>query len=470
MSSSVLPTAQTALSASPEPPAPPRRPDPGDIATLRAGLAGSLVLPGEPGWEAASAPWNVAVAERPNAVLVAANAGDVVAGVRLAVARGVKVAVTGPGRGASATLASTLRVRTDRLQRIEVDRAARTARVGAGVSWGALQAALDGTGLTGPVGSSPSVSVVGLLLQGGYSWFSRQVGAAAGSLRAAEVVAADGSIRWIDDGVDPEAMSALRGGGGGFAAVTEVLLDLIEAPNLAGGRLMLPIEAAPAVLAAYAAATRTAPPEITLWCSALRFPPLPELPEPLRGKAFVAVDAVSTAGLDALEFALDGVRAAGPVVHDTLDVRTASGIPAICEEPVAPTPTVQRGFTLADLPDDAVAAFTAAVTQPGPHLAIQLRHTGGGPVLRDGLGTAVADGYVVNALAVAPTPAAQEAARQANQRLAVALAPWRGGRPLPSFVDPVDGLAAAYDGEQRARLDAVARRWDPEGTFVRSLA
>ena len=60
--------------------------------------------------------------------------------------------------------------------------------VGAGVRWGTLQAKLEGTGLTGMIGSNPDVSVVGFTLQGGYSWFTRAYGMGSDSLRAAEIV------------------------------------------------------------------------------------------------------------------------------------------------------------------------------------------------------------------------------------------------------------------------------------------
>ncbi len=436
---------------------------------LRARITGPLHLPGDPGFEPAAMPWNVSVAARPLAVVEAADAADVQAAVSHAARHGIRIAMLGPGHGASDTLEGALLVRTARLDRLEITPEARTAIVGAGVSWGALQSALDGTGLTALVGSSPSVSVVGLLLQGGYSWLSRAFGSAAGSLVAAEVVTADGAHGWIDESTDAELLWALRGGGGRVAAVTAVQLELFPVGGLAGGRLMFPVEAAPSALAAWAHATRSCPGDTTLWASVLNFPPLPELPEPLRGRSFLAVDAVTTAGVDALERVLAPIRAAGPVIHDTVGPREPGRLGDICEEPVTPTPAVQRGIPLDALPDEALPVVLGAATAPGAFMQVQLRHVAGSPARRDGFATAIDAAYVVNALAIAPVPPAVAAAQQAMDALADTLAPWSGGTILPSFVATWRDLGDSARPDRIERLAAVTRRLDPQGVLTASL-
>ena len=440
-----------------------------DADELRARLTGALHLPGDPGFVPAALPWNVSVAARPLAVVEAADPDDVQTAVTHAARHGIRVAVLGPGHGASETLDGTLLIRTGALGRLEIAADARTAIVGAGVSWGTLQAALDTTGLTGLVGSSPSVSVVGLLLQGGYSWLSRAFGAAAGSLRAAEVVTADGARGWIDESTDADLLWALRGGGGRFAAVTAIELDLAPAGELAGGRLMFPIEVAQPVLAAWAAATRGCDPATTLWAGILNFPPLPELPEPLRGRSFVAVDAVTTAGIERLESVLAPIRAAGPVVHDTVAPRSPGQLGDICEEPVTPTPAVQCGIPLRSLPDEALPVILGAATAPGRFMQVQLRHVAGSPTHRDGFATTIDAAYVVNALAIAPVPEAVSGAQQAMDALAETLAPWAGGTLLPSFVGTWHDLRDAAPTDRIERLAAIARRLDPQEVFTASL-
>ncbi len=436
---------------------------------LRAAIRGRLHLADEEGFPLAALPWNVAVAARPLAVVEALDAADVQAAVAHAARHGIRVTVLGPGHGASGRLAGTLLVRTGALRRLEISVDTRTAIVGAGVSMGELQTALEGTGLTALAGSSPVVSVVGLVLQGGYSWLSRAFGATAGTLRAAEVVTVDGAHGWVDESTDAELLWALRGGGGRFAAVTAVELDLVPAGELAGGRIMLPGEVAPAVLAAWTAATRACAPATTLWASILNFPPLPELPEPLRGRTFVAVDAVTTAGLHELERVLAPIRAVGPVVHDTVGERTPGELGAICEEPTEPSPAVQRGIPLRELPDAALHAVLGAATAPGRFVQVQLRHLSGAPQLRDGFATEIDAEYVVNALTIAPVPEAVAAAEQSMEALADTLAPWTGGTLLPSFVATWRDLRDSARPDRIERLASVARRLDPQGVFTASL-
>ncbi len=436
---------------------------------LRSRLEGALHLPGDAGFALAALPWNVSVAARPIAVVEAANADDVQAAVAHASRHGIRITVLGPGHGASSRLDGTLLIRTGALRRLEVSPDARTAIVGPGVSMGELQAALDGTGLTALAGSSPVVSAVGLVLQGGYTWLTRQYGAAAGALRAAEVVTADGQRGWVDESTDPELLWGLRGGGGRYVAVTAIELDLAPAGELAGGRIMFPADFAHAVLQAWAQATRSVDQATSLWASVLNFPPLPELPEPIRGRSFVTVDAVTTAGLDALERVLAPIRAVGPIVHDTVGPRQPSELGAICEEPTDPSPAVQRGIALRELPDAALPVILGAATTPGRFLQVQLRHLSGAPTTRDGFATEVEAEYVVGALAIAPVPEAVTAAEHSMEALADVLAPWAGGTLLPSFVATWRDLGDAARPDRIERLVSLARRLDPRGVFTASL-
>ena len=132
-------------------------------------------FPGDPDWNAARTPWNVAVSQQPLAVAEVADAEDVRRAVRWAVDHGAQVTAQPVGHGAGDPLDGVLLLRTRALGTIEIDLTACTARVGAGVKSGELLTALTGTGLTFLSGSSPDPTVVGLTLGGGMSWFGRTV-------------------------------------------------------------------------------------------------------------------------------------------------------------------------------------------------------------------------------------------------------------------------------------------------------
>src|SRR5699024_6531804 len=121
---------------------------------------------------------------------------------------------------ATGRTADCVLLRTGRLDEVSIDPAARRARVGAGVRSGDLQRAAAAHGLTALPGSSPVVSVAGVVLGGGLSWFSRAFGWAADSVRAFHVVDALGTARTVTSDSDPDLFWALRGGGGDFAVVT----------------------------------------------------------------------------------------------------------------------------------------------------------------------------------------------------------------------------------------------------------
>ena len=72
-----------------------------DLDTLRAAIAGQVSVPGQAGYDQARQAWNLAVDERPDLVVVAESASDVVEAVRYARAHGMRIAPQGTGHGAA---------------------------------------------------------------------------------------------------------------------------------------------------------------------------------------------------------------------------------------------------------------------------------------------------------------------------------------------------------------------------------
>ncbi|PJJ57165.1 FAD binding domain-containing protein [Mumia flava] len=443
-----------------------------DIAfdALRVQIGDRLVLPGEPGWDEVSLAWNLAIDQAPCAVVLASSTDDVAAAIRFARAYGLTVAPQAGGHGASGRLRGSIVVRSSGLDEIDVDVVGRVARVGAGVRWGQLQARLDGTGLTGMIGSNPDVSVVGYTLQGGYSWFTRAFGMGSDSLRAAEIVDADGRLRRIDDTSDPELMWALRGGGGNVAYVTAVEIDLHPAPRIAGGRLVFDIADARDVLEAFATATSETADTVSLWASIAHMPDAPFLPAEIRGRSLVTVDACASDGIGPLERALAPIRAAGTVQHDTMRVRTAAEVGDICEEPVDPMPAAHRAVPLGEVTPATVDAVLAAVGRPGPVMQLQIRHLGPArPGHRDGFVTAVPSTFVATALALVPDPAVEAVIRDAFDGVAATLRPWTAGSVASTLVAAWDTLERTASYSDRALLAEVMADADPTGTFTAAV-
>lgn len=451
---------------------PPLPLDDAALALLRSRVRGRVVAPGDAGWAEASTPWNVAVHQSPAAVVEVADVTDVEEVVRWAAEHGRTVSAQPRGHGATPAVDGTILLRTGALHEIAVDAEGRRARVGAGVRWGELLPALDGTGLVALAGSNPDVTVVGYHLGGGLSWFGRRHGYAVHSLLGAEVVDASGHLRWVTDESDPDLMWALRGGGGDLAVVTSVEIALHPHPTLVGGKVMFPIGDARAVLRAFLAVSRTAPRELTLWASLMHFPPVEFLPEPIRGKSFVTVDATYLGDPAVAAELLDPIRAAGTVVSDTVAPIPVGRLGEVAAEPTDPTPGIDGSELLARLDEDVLDRILA-VAGDGSRTAlvsVQIRHLGG--ALPDGetgpAGAAAAgipEPYLLWALGIAMDPGLVEPIRASLAAVLEAPGDAATGRTVLTLLAPGEPLTRVFDGPTLARLGALKVARDPEGIF-----
>ena len=127
-------------------------------------ISGRVVQPGDAEWEAARVAWNLVVDQRPTAVARVQSTDDVAAVLRFAAANGLRVVAQGTGHGAPSlgSLEDTLLIKTDAMHSVEVDRDARTARLGAGAIAEQVASAAHAGGLSSLPGSrrasAPSAS------------------------------------------------------------------------------------------------------------------------------------------------------------------------------------------------------------------------------------------------------------------------------------------------------------------------
>ena len=449
----------------------PRRPDPAvALAELRALLPGQVLGPDDPHWQAARLGWTVNVDQRPAAVVTVTDVEDVVAAVRCAARHGLSVSVQPVGHGATEALTGTVLLRTTALKEIDVDAERRIARVGAGVKWGELLAAVEPTGLIAPAGSSPDPSVVGFTLGGGLSWFSRSLGTASEHVESFDVVDAAGDHRRVTAASDPDLFWAMCGGGGDFGVVTAMELRLTEAPPVLGGRLMWPIEMAWPVLRGYRRATQAAPESSSMWAHLFRFPPLPEVPEPVRGKAFVSVDLTHLGSQRELDALLAELREIPALVMDTVGPVPLGRLGEIAAEPVDPMPTMETSGLLADLDEPALDRLLAVAGAGAevPLAAVQIRHLGGAlsrQTEEGGPQGGVAEQYQLFALGVPAVPELVPAIEQSLGAVRGALAEQLTGRTLFNFRSADPDATSCFSAPAAQRLREVKASVDPTGLF-----
>jgi FAD/FMN-containing dehydrogenase len=437
---------------------------------LRARVAGSVVVPGDAGWDEARRAWNLAVDQLPELVALPEGVLDVAEIVRFARRRGLRVAVQGTGHGAAPLdLEGALLLKTERMRRVEVDVATRRARVEAGALWGDVVRPASGVGLMPLAGSSHDVGVVGYTLGGGIGWLSRRYGLAANSVLAAEVVCADGRLLRVDRETDPELFWALRGGGGSFAAVVALEFALYPVLNVYAGTLLWPWERAPEVLRAWSQLAASAPDALTSVGRLLQLPPLPELPEPLRGGRFVGVE-VAFDGTKAEGSALiAGLRALAPLI-DTVTTVPAARLLQLHMDPPGPVPGIGDGFLLDEFPAEAADAL-AAVGGEGsgsPLVSLEVRHLDGALASApDGHGAlARLDGrFAVYGVGIPAGPDVAAAVTAHFPRVRDALTAWDSGRAYLNFAEQETDLGSAFPAETLDRLRAVKLRYDPADVF-----
>jgi hypothetical protein len=441
----------------------------GELAAL---LPGKVAVPGCRGWDEQRLGWILSVDQHPIAVVNVADVQDVVTAVGFAARHGLSVAAQPVGHGATTAINGTILLRTRGLQEVSVDVDRRVARVGAGVKWGELLAVTGDYGLTGLAGSSPDPSVVGFSVSGGLSWFGRAYGLAAHSILAADVVDAGGELRRVTAESDPDLFWALRGGGGDFGIVTAMEIRLHPAAHVYGGRLLWPIAMARPVLRAFRDISKSAPDELTMWAHLLQFPPIPEVPEPLRGGSFVSVDLAFLGSAADAEQLLMRLRTIPAQWLDTLDTVPLAALGSIAAEPVDPMPASEMSGLLRDLDDAAIEALLAAVgaDSGSPLLVVQVRHLGG--ALRrasemDGPSGAVVEPYQLFALGLPMSPELSAGIELAFAALTHAMAGHFTGRTCFTFLGSDDDPTRALSPQARRRLQQVKRDVDPRGV-VRS--
>ena len=132
---------------------------------------------------------------------------------------------------------------------MSVDPEAQRATVGGGANWETVLEATSPHGLAPVLGSSPKVGAVGYVLGGGVGWLYRKYGSGADSVRAFELVTADGQVRRVSEDEEADLFWALRGAGAGhLGVVTSMELQLYPITELYAGSLFYPSEMAGGVL------------------------------------------------------------------------------------------------------------------------------------------------------------------------------------------------------------------------------
>ena len=441
--------------------------------SLRPGL---LIHPDDAEWDEARAAWNLSVDQRPAAVALPETAEDVVAAVRYALDNGLRVTAQGTGHNAVplGDLAGVLLVKTHRMRGVEIDAHAQIARVEAGALWKDVVGPAAEHGLAALSGSSPDVGVVGYTLGGGISWMARRYGLAANRVLSIDVVTADGELVRADRRNHSDLFWALRGGGGNFGVVTAMEFELFQIESIEGGMMLFGIERAREVLEAWRAWTTAVPETVTSSARLLRVPPIPDIPEPIRGRAFVVVEPYVIAGPGEADTVVEALRALGPEI----DMFGTIPMPQLIHshmDPEHPVPGRGDHTLLREVTPETLDAMidVAGAGSDTSLLMVELRHLGGAVARpHGGYGaTACIDApYLAFAVGAVMAPELLGRIQGDLARVREALRPWDAEREYLNFAEGASDTRRMFDPTAYARLRAIKAEVDPGGVFVANHA
>ena len=441
------------------------------LDTLRSQFTGNLHAPGGAGYDDARVAWNLVADQRPVFVAEPRTAADIAAVVRFARRERLRVAPQGTGHNATARAGvdESILLNTRLMRGVEIDFENRSARVEAGALCADLTAPASELGLAALAGSSPDVGLVGYTLGGGMGWLARAFGLCCNSVLSFDVVTGEGEQLHVDAEHHPELFWALRGGTGSPAVITHMELRLIPTPELYAGAMLWPWERASEVLHAWRAWTQDAPETATTSARIVQVPPLPDVPEMLRGRQFVVIDGAVLgsdayanevlAPLRALEPEIDMFAAAPPVALSHLHM-----------DPEHPVPGIGDHALLDDVTPELIDAIVeVAGDRSGSSLTVvELRHLGGAlsrATAGAGARSRIDAPYVYFAVGVPMTPELGAAIPATLEQLRGVLAPCKADGAYLNFAEEPTDISTAFEDDTFRALQAVKATYDPNNTI-----
>ncbi len=429
----------------------------------------TMLRPGDSEYDSELAGFQTAVSRRPDVIVAATSAADVVEAVRYAGEHDLPVAVHSTGHGVGVPFEGGVLVTTQRMTGIRID--AGIARVDAGVRWGEVIEAAAEHGLAPLSGSFPGVGVVGYTLGGGFSLLGRKYGLAADQVTAIEVVTADGELRRATPDTEQDLFWALRGGRDNFGIVTALEFRLVPVTRLYGGSLQFGTASLATVLRAWRDWAAEMPREMTSSLAMVPMPDLPMVPEPLRGQHVAQIRIAYLGNAAEGDRLVAPLRAAAETLGDTLAEIPFTESGKIANEPPFPHGYRADNATVSELND---TMLDAILEHAGPDAPVPT------VVLLDLLGGALSDApehpgvgwdrearFTVRALSVVDHATIPEI-RAAHGKLFDALKPWSTGKLL-TFVYGESGAgeeaSKVYSPADLRRLAGIKAAVDPVNRF-----
>ncbi|HEX6506591.1 MAG TPA: FAD-binding oxidoreductase [Chloroflexota bacterium] len=442
------------------------------VQDLAASLQGRLIRPSDRDYDNARIIHNAAYNRRPQLIVQAADAADVIAAVRFAGEHDLELAVRSgghsiPGYGTSDDIV----VEFSRMKALAIDPESRTVRAEPGLTWGEITEAAHAYGLAVPAGDTGTVGVGGLTTGGGIGWLVRKHGLTIDCLLAVDIVTADGRLLRASKDENPDLFWAVRGGGGNFGIITAFEFRAHPVGMIVGGAIFYDAAEGESVLRGYADYARSAPDELTTIVFIMRAPPLPFIPPEKVGTQVIAIGVTYAGDLDEGQRVVDPLRKLGTPIADAMAPMPYPAIYMLTAEAGVPGHYAEvRSMFLDELGDDAIETMmeqTRAITSPFG--LVQMRVLGGemARVPRDATAFYHRDAAIMlSGISVWMDPSESPRHVAWTETFGRAMAPYANGVYVNFLSDEGEArIREAYGPETYERLAALKARYDPTNLF-----
>lgn len=434
------------------------------INLLKSSFSGQVILPGDQDYDKASA--TIILKGAPVIVLRPKISSDVVAAVKYGRDNSLTISIKSGGHGMSGygTNNGGLVIDLSLMKEVKlIDKDKNLARIGAGTTWGEVAQALKPYHLAISSGDTKSVGVGGLTLGGGIGWMVRKYGLAIDSLKAAEIVTADGRILKLSENENPDLFWAIRGGGGNFGVVTNFEFEAHPTNKVWAGPIVYAFENLEGVIMGWRDCMRQAPEELsTMLLAMVGFNGGPPT---LLALCCYAGDDETTA-----KQALEPLLKIGKVVQNGVALKDYSDV---LEEahPPGNIKVVVNNVLVENFSDEVIAAIVSMFSdKSGP--VLQIRSLGAAFSHISSEATAFghrnSEALILCPTFVSPTATATE--------INEALRPWQAIAPFGhgSYVNFVTeendkNLNTNYMPATLERLKSIKQIYDPENIFHRNF-
>jgi hypothetical protein len=444
------------------------------IDELKAALPGKVILPQDADYDGLSQPFNLSVRQSPALIVKVHSADDIVTTVGFARNMGLGLALQGGAHGNVLPADGALLIHTRQMRAVHVDAKNQTARIEAGAKWGEVLQETQAVGLAPLLGSSTDVGVAGYTLGGGMGWLARKYGLALDSVLSFELVTTAREKIRASQQENSDLFWGLRGGGGSLAILTGLEIRLYPVTHVYAGNLYYPVEDAREVFTRFRQWVRAAPDELTSAVVIMNFPPMPAIPEFLRGKSFAILRGCYTGSMQAGEELLKSWRDWRSPLIDDFKVLPFSQAAAISNDPVDPVPSSSTGVWLRELGDEAIdvlVRYTPA-GQGSPITVTEIRHAGGAIARVDPQAGAFGNrgaAFSLQMIGITATPEMAANLKAYTSQVKQALAGALTGGVYPNFLEGEEAVQRIRDGystEAFQRLRELKAKYDP-GNLLR---